>query len=693
MKQLQIMLITVCLGVLFYSTSQAQSQNCQVNIHPIPSTGGLFLEAISDGNAPFLYRWNTGERSSIIFASAPGEYCVTVTDALGCQIIECDDFFPENCSVDLSVEAANTGKVIKSHAVGEAPFRYDWSTGEVTADIIVQNSGVYCVTITAANGCQANACLRIDVDADRDSCGVFIRERLSNSELALEAVANGNGPFTYRWSTGDSNAVIRPVDPGTYCVTISDETACQAKACIRWEETDSCSVNIQVRSTRVGDFLVAQATGTAPFRYNWSNGETSRHIVVIQSGTYCVTMTDAYDCESEACYTTSYDSCAVSIHDCTDINEGLIAYSRGTAPFRYRWSTGDTTQNISVDMDGTYCVTITDANGCEARACIDIDDNNRGERIVHVSVILDSILMPGEIVRLGATVVSLYLMEANGLRLVEEQELQGMRNTGIRSFRFEDLADGTYLLRAVQKNNTPFADLLVPTYHRSSLFWGDAERIQIPQTNSQDRNIYPLRNPRLSGGNGLIRGNVIDAEGLLEETNGMSRNGSNPVAGATILLFDAFGSLMHVDRSLNDGSFLFENIPYGRYELTIDVPGYDRNSIWINLGPDNQKEEGLLFEIEKDGISTSVRELDQEILKVYPNPAVSSLLFAWSSPTKERHQLVITNVTGQRFFSTSVEAGKKQMAVNVSNWPAGHYFYSILSANNMHTGKIVKIHH
>jgi len=675
---------------------QITRDSCEIilNLQSNRRGSGLYITADATmGQEPYQYNWSNGENDQTILVSDNGTYCVTVTDAQGCQTSGCDDFFTETCSVSLSVEEVNTGKVLKAVAGGVAPFNYNWSTRETGSEIIVRASDLYCVTITDANGCTADTCIWVDLENDQDSCGVFIKEVRTNTGWFLEAVSNGNSPITYVWSTGDSSEMIRPVAPGTYCVTISDATGCRAEDCIRWEIQDTCSVHIQMTSTRVGDFLVAQANGHAPFRYNWSNGDTSRHTVVIQAGTYCVTITDAYDCESEDCYTTSYDSCVVSIHDCTDIDKGLIAYSRGTAPFRYSWSTGDTTQQISVDMDGTYCVTITDANGCEARACIDIGGNMGRERIVHGSVILDSLFTPGEIVRMGPTIVSLYLLEANGLSLVEEQELPGMSNTGIRSFRFEDLADGTYLLRASQRGNTPLADLLAPTYHQSSLFWSDARQIQIPQANPQASNIYPLRNPRLSGGNGLIRGNVIDTDGLLEDSDRMSRNGSDPVAGATILLFDAFGSLMHVDMSLSDGSFLFENIPFGRYELTIDVPGYDRNSIWIDLGPDNQNEEGLLFEIEKDGISTSVRELNEENLKVYPNPAVSSLLFTWSKSTKERHQLVITNSTGQRFYNTSINPGSTQLSINVSNWPAGHYFYRIQSANNMHTGKIVKIHH
>ena len=59
---------------------------------------------------------------------------------------------------------------------------------------------------------------------------------------------------------------------------------------------------------------------------------------------------------------------------CNPGNTGIVALSvsGGVAPITYIWSNGATTQDISNLPAGTYCVTITDANGCTQSDCATI---------------------------------------------------------------------------------------------------------------------------------------------------------------------------------------------------------------------------------------------------------------------------------------------------------------------------------
>ena len=64
--------------------------------------------AMPDGGVqPFAYNWGQGNISPEIFVNNPGEYCVTLTDGIGCESIACIDvgqpfFLP--CSAKFSYE-------------------------------------------------------------------------------------------------------------------------------------------------------------------------------------------------------------------------------------------------------------------------------------------------------------------------------------------------------------------------------------------------------------------------------------------------------------------------------------------------------------------------------------------------------------------------------------------------------------
>lgn len=51
---------------------------------------------------------------------------------------------------------------------------------------------------------------------------------------------------------------------------------------------------------------------------------------------------------------------------------GLVTLTVSPAYASYAWSNGAVTQSANVTASGQYCVTVTDANGCQAQVCIDV---------------------------------------------------------------------------------------------------------------------------------------------------------------------------------------------------------------------------------------------------------------------------------------------------------------------------------
>src|SRR5207248_2927652 len=110
--------------------------------------------------------------------------------------------------------------------------------------------------------------------------------------------------------------------------------------------------------------------GSGYTSYAWSTGATTQTISVSAAGTYSVTVTNANGCNGSASR-----SLTVNANPTLAITGNNIVCSGSSSTFdagsgytSYAWSTGATTQTISVSAAGTYSVTVTNANGCNGSA-------------------------------------------------------------------------------------------------------------------------------------------------------------------------------------------------------------------------------------------------------------------------------------------------------------------------------------
>ena len=208
------------------------SGNCWATIEVDSSFFGAQLTAIPSGTAPFVYAWSTGETTASIIASSPGAYCVTVTDATGCEAEACVVLpDPNSCFV---VIQGNPGGGLTAWAQGIPPYTYLWSTGATTETIFPNAPGQYCVTVTDASGCVSEACYWYQGGGGDSLCSVYIipQQIPGTSGYNLYAFAEGEAPFIYLWSTGETTESIDVYESGTYCITVADAAGCTSTSCI-----------------------------------------------------------------------------------------------------------------------------------------------------------------------------------------------------------------------------------------------------------------------------------------------------------------------------------------------------------------------------------------------------------------------------------------------------------------------------
>lgn len=208
------------------------SSNCWASIEMDSSFFGTQLTAVPSGSAPFVYAWSTGETTSSIYVSAPGTYCVSVTDATGCVAEACVVLpDPNSCFVVIQGDPAGG---LTAWAQGIPPYSYLWSTGATTETIFPNAPGQYCVTVTDATGCVSEACYWYQGGSGDSLCSVYIfpQQIPGTTGYNLSAFADGEAPFVYLWSTGETTESINVLESGTYCVTVADAAGCTSTSCI-----------------------------------------------------------------------------------------------------------------------------------------------------------------------------------------------------------------------------------------------------------------------------------------------------------------------------------------------------------------------------------------------------------------------------------------------------------------------------
>ena len=325
-----------------------------------------------------------------------GDYTGTITDANGCSIVT-EATISEPSAINASTSTTNVacsggdnGAVQLSVNGGTAPYAYSWSTGATTQSISNLIAGNYTVTITDANNCSTTQSASVDQTGDlivSVDQATNVSCNGDNDGVINISVAGGTAPYSYSWSNGATTEDLTGLVAGDYSGTITDSNGCSIIAEVTISEPGVLNGilsidNITCSGMDNGQINLAVSGGTAPYNYNWSNGETTRNIMNQSAGVYIVTITDANNCviqlTGEILETAELEIELQAIVNitCAGDNNGLIDITvvGGTAPYTYNWSNGANSEDISNLSPGSFQVTVSDANGCQGFFGTEITD-------------------------------------------------------------------------------------------------------------------------------------------------------------------------------------------------------------------------------------------------------------------------------------------------------------------------------
>ena len=185
--------------------------------------------------------------------------------------------------------------------------------------------------------------------------------------------ASGGTSFTWTDAGGaniGSSAGVT-VAQGTYTVEVADASGCTDTETVTVTESTSLTVTIAGTLTYCeGSNTTLTASGGTS--YTWSDGSTTAAISATD-GSYTVTATDGGCSGTATADVTEIPVAPFSLgSDVTSCEDSLVLLDAGSGYTTYAWGSGENTQTISTLSSGQYAVTVTDANGCDASATVNV---------------------------------------------------------------------------------------------------------------------------------------------------------------------------------------------------------------------------------------------------------------------------------------------------------------------------------
>ncbi len=319
--------------------------------------------------------WSTGETTKSITITEPGIYTLQYTT---------DNCSSETASITISRQADIQLTIISDLVICEGGTTTltsssntgnNWSTGETTKTITVNEPGNYTLTVTTEHGCVFTK--TVTVNKTIFNLTIAPAPKITCSTPQIQLNANGSeikeGDVIVWTATAGGNIVSgeNTLTPfvnaaGQYILTVK-RGKCSGSKIITVEE-DKTPISVSLSSDRIticeGESAVITASGGLSYIWHQfdNNFTATQSVSPLQTTTYtvsgygnngCLSLPSEITIEVVPSITSSLEGGLICEGD-------AIILDAGAGPnYTYLWSTGETQQSITVNHLDTYTVTIS----------------------------------------------------------------------------------------------------------------------------------------------------------------------------------------------------------------------------------------------------------------------------------------------------------------------------------------------
>ena len=212
----------------------------------------------------------------------------------------------------------------------------------------------------------------------------------ATGQISINIIGGDSTSYSYQWNdinlqTGSTASFLTA---GNYTVIVNDFSGCADTSTYLVEEPSEIVIGVTVNDVSCnggndGDAIAQVTGGVAPWTFQWDdiNSSVGNSAVDLTAGSYSVTVEDSLGCTVTSTPVIVSEplplqiSTSSTLISCNGGSDGTasVTGSGGIQPYTFEWSSGNNTSTVGGLSQGTYFVTIVDAEGCSISTSQHVD--------------------------------------------------------------------------------------------------------------------------------------------------------------------------------------------------------------------------------------------------------------------------------------------------------------------------------
>ena len=164
------------------------------------------------------------------------------------------------------------------------------------------------------------------------------------------------------------------------------------------------------------------------------------------------------------------------------------------------------------------------------------------------------------------------------------------------------------------------------------------------------------------------------------------------MAGVTVILTDESDHPLLYDITGEDGTFQFNNLPWGTYKVYLDIVGHDPVFTMVTIGPDQPSVDNIHFEVSSEGITGAEGITSSDQIWLAPNPAKDMVPLNFTLTASSPLSIQLFDLSGKLILSKeyTLPEGEQQISLNLTSLEPGIYFIKTRDKGRIWAQKLIK---